>query len=113
MSIEHIDPGARMSHAVVHNGTVYLAGQVAEGADVVEQSRASLALVDGLLERAGSDRSKLLSVTVYLADMADFAGMNSVWETWIDAANPPARATVEAKLATPDYLVEFSVIAAV
>ncbi|MBO0981567.1 RidA family protein [Microbacterium sp. SD291] len=113
MTIERINPGPRMSHAVVHNGVVYLAGQVAEGATVEEQSRAALQLVDDLLAGVGSDRSKLLSVTIYLADIADFGAMNSVWETWVDAANPPARATVEAKLATPDYRVEFSVIAAV
>ncbi|GAA1781494.1 RidA family protein [Agromyces lapidis] len=113
MSIQRIQPGPRMSQAVVHGDTVYLAGQVAEGATVVEQSRAALQRVDELLASVGSDKSKLLSVTIYLADIADFADMNSVWDAWVDGANPPARATVEAKLATPDYFVEFAVTAAI
>lgn len=113
MSIQRIQPGPRMSQAVVHGDTVYLAGQVAEGATVVEQSRAALARVDELLASVGSDRSKLVSVTIYLADIALFADMNSVWDAWVDGANPPARATVEAKLATPDFLVEFAVVAAI
>lgn len=112
MTIQRIQPGPRMSQAVVHGDTVYLAGQVAEGASVAEQSRAALAQVDALLASVGSDKSKLLSVTIYLADIATFPEMNSVWDTWVDAANPPARATVEAKLATPDYFVEFAAIAA-
>lgn len=113
MSIQRIQPGPRMSQAVVHGDTVYLAGQVAEGATVEEQSRAALAQVDALLAGVGSDKSKLLSATIYLADIANFAAMNSVWDTWVDGANPPARATVEAKLATPDYFVEFQVVAAI
>lgn len=113
MTIQRIQPGPRMSQAVVHGDTVYLAGQVAEGATVAEQSRAALERVDELLAGVGSDRSKLLSATIYLADIAAFAEMNSVWDAWVDAANPPARATVEAKLATPDHLVEFSVTAAI
>ncbi|SIO29415.1 RidA family protein [Agromyces cerinus] len=113
MSIQRIEPGPRMSQAVVHGDTVYLAGQVAEGASVEAQSAAALQRIDELLAGVGSDKSKLLSVTIYLADIATFAEMNSVWDTWVDGANPPARATVEAKLATPDYFVEFSVIAAI
>ncbi|MFF2272075.1 RidA family protein [Agromyces sp. NPDC058136] len=113
MSIERIQPGPRMSQAVVHGDTVYLAGQVAEGDTVEAQSRAALQRVDELLASVGSDKSKLLSATIYLADIADFAAMNSVWDEWVDGANPPARATVEAKLATPDFRVEFAVIAAV
>lgn len=113
MSIQRIQPGPRMSQAVVHGGTVYLAGQVAAGASVAEQSRAALAQVDALLAAVGTDKSKLLSATIYLADIASFAEMSSVWDTWVDGANPPARATVEAKLATPDYFVEFQITAAV
>ncbi|AWB94661.1 hypothetical protein DCE93_02470 [Agromyces badenianii] len=113
MSIQRVAPGPRMSQAVVHGNTVYLAGQVAQGASIAEQSRAALQRIDELLASVGSDKSKLLSVTIYLADMATFAEMNSVWDAWVDGANPPARATVEAKLATPDYLVEFSAIAAI
>lgn len=110
--IQRIEPGPRMSQAVIHGDTVYLAGQVARGADVAEQSRAALAQVDRLLALAGSDKSRVLSVTVWLADMADFPAMNTVYDAWIDPANPPARATGEARLATPDYLVEFIVVAA-
>ncbi|PWC03547.1 RidA family protein [Agromyces badenianii] len=113
MSIQRVAPGPRMSQAVVHGNTVYLAGQVAQGASIAEQSRAALQRIDELLASVGSDKSKLLSVTIYLADMATFAEMNSVWDAWVDGANPPARATVEAKLATSDYLVEFSAIAAI
>ncbi|SDH75843.1 RidA family protein [Alloyangia pacifica] len=112
MTITRIEPGTRMSQAVVHNGIVYLAGQVGEGADITAQCKDALASVDRLLAEAGSDKSRLLTTTIWLADMADFAAMNAVWDTWVDPANPPARATGEAKLATPDYYVEFIVTAA-
>ena len=111
-NITRIEPGARMSQAVIHGQTVYLAGQVAKGADITAQSKAALAEVDRLLALAGTDKAHILSVTVWLADMADFAGMNAVYDAWVDRANPPARATGEAKLATPEYLVEFIVTAA-
>lgn len=110
--ITRIEPGRRMSGAVIHGDTVYLAGQVGTGKDVTEQARAALTEVDRLLALAGSDKSHLLACTIWLADMGDFAAMNAVWEAWIDPANPPARATGEAKLATPDYLVEFIITAA-
>ncbi|WP_010138904.1 RidA family protein [Oceanicola sp. S124] len=113
MTITRIEPGPRMSQAVVHNNTVYLAGQVGHGDSVAAQSRDALAQVDRLLAEVGSSKSKILTATVWLADMADFAEMNSVWDAWVDPANPPARASGEAKLATPDYLVEFLIIAAV
>ncbi|NDV51304.1 MULTISPECIES: RidA family protein [Roseobacteraceae] len=113
MTITRIEPGARMSQAVVHNGIVYLAGQVGEGADVTAQCKDALASIDRLLAEAGSDKSRLLTTTIWLADMADFAAMNAVWDAWVDPANPPARATGEAKLATPDYFVEFIVTATV
>lgn len=112
MTITRIEPGPRMSQAVVHKNTVYLAGQVGHGASVAEQSRDALAQVDRLLAEVGSSKSKILTATVWLADMANFAEMNSVWDAWVDPANPPARAAGEAKLATPDYLVEFLIIAA-
>ncbi|WP_353476495.1 RidA family protein (plasmid) [Salipiger sp. H15] len=112
MTITRIEPGARMSQAVVHNGIVYLAGQVGHGADVTEQSRDALTEVDRLLAAAGTDKSRILTTTIWLADMALFPAMNAVWDAWVDPANPPARATGEAKLATPDYLVEFIVVAA-
>lgn len=111
--IARIQPERRMSQAVIHGDTIYLAGQVGEpGEDVVAQTRTALAEVDALLAACGSDKSKILSAQVWLADIADFAAMNSVWDAWVDAANPPARATCEAKLATPDYRVEVVVVAA-
>ncbi|THV10613.1 RidA family protein [Rhizobium rhizophilum] len=113
MSIKRIEPGKRMSGAVVHGNTVYLAGQVGEGSTVAEQSKSALAEVDRLLAAAGSDKSKILQTIIYLSDMSTFAEMNAVWEGWIDPANPPARATSGAPLATPDYLVEFIVTAAI
>lgn len=115
MSIERIEPGTRMSQAVVHGDTVYLAGQVAmdkPGASVAEQTRNVLERVDRLLTAAGSDRGKLLSVTIWLADMATFAEMNEVWDAWLTEGCAPARATVEARLASPDYTVEIGVVAA-
>jgi len=111
--ITRIDPGARMSEAVIHGDTVYLAGQVGEpGDDVVAQTRTVLAEIDALLARAGSDKSKILMATIWLADIDDFEAMNSVWDAWVDPANPPARATCEGRLATPDYKVEIIVVAA-
>ncbi|MCA0921308.1 RidA family protein [Pseudooceanicola nanhaiensis] len=113
MSITRLDPGPRMSKAVIHGDTVYLAGQVGEpGSDLAGQTREALASVDAILAEAGSDKSKILQVIVWLADMADFAAMNAIYDAWIDPANPPARACGEAKLATPDYKVEFIVTAA-
>ena len=105
----------RMSKIVIHNGTVYLCGQVAEdaNADITEQTRTMLAKVDGLLEQAGSDRRHILSATVYIRDMKDFAQMNEVWDDWVIEGYSPARACVEARLARPELLVEVSVIAAV
>ncbi|MCB1387803.1 MAG: RidA family protein [Rhodobacteraceae bacterium] len=111
-TITRIEPGRRMSGAVIHGNTVYLAGQVGEGASVTEQARAALAEVDRLLALAGTDKSRLLTTQIWLADIADFAEMNAVWDAWVDPANPPARATGEAKLATPAYRVEFIVSAA-
>ena len=115
MSIQRIQPGPRMSKAVVHGDTVYLAGQVADkakGASVAEQTKEILGIIDALLAEAGSDKTKMLSVNIWLSDVSTFAEMNSVWDTWVPAGNAPARATVEAKLAAPDYKVEIAVIAA-
>ncbi|QDZ01038.1 RidA family protein [Nitratireductor mangrovi] len=113
MTIRRIEPGKRMSQAVIHNGTVYLAGQVGTpGKPVAEQTKDVLAAVDRQLAAAGTDKSKLLQATIWLADMRDFAAMNEVWEAWIDPANPPARATGEARLAAPDLLVEIIIVAA-
>lgn len=115
MSIKRIGAGARMSKAVVHGGVIYTAGQVAEaakGGAVADQTREILGLIDTILQEAGSEKAKILSATIYLADIATFAEMNSVWDVWVDKSNPPARATVEAKLVAPDYKVEIAVIAA-
>lgn len=113
MSIRRIEPGRRMSAAVVHGNTVYLAGQVGEpGDDVAAQTKTILAEIDRLLAEAGSDKSKILQTTIWLADMKDFAAMNAVWDAWVDPANPPARATGESKLAAPEYHVEIIVVAA-
>jgi enamine deaminase RidA (YjgF/YER057c/UK114 family) len=113
MSIRRIEPGPRMSQAVVHGGIAYLAGQVgAPGASVTEQTRAVLAQVDRLLAEVGSDKSRILSATIWLADIGSFAEMNAIWDAWIDAANPPARATGESRLAAPEYKVEIIVVAA-
>ncbi len=113
MSITRIGNGPRMSQAVIHGDTVYLAGQVGtEGADITTQAQDALASVDALLAEAGTDKSRALQVIVWLADMADFAAMNAVYDAWVDPENTPARATGEAKLATPGYKVEFIVTAA-
>ena len=113
MTIRRIEPGPRMSQAVVHGNTAYLAGQVgAPGESVTAQTRAVLAQIDRLLAEAGSDKSRILSATIWLADIADFAAMNSVWNNWVDPANPPARATGESRLAAPEYRVEIIVVAA-
>ncbi|MBS4045054.1 MAG: RidA family protein [Alphaproteobacteria bacterium] len=115
MSVRRIDVGPRMSQAVVHGNTVYLAGQVAADpkADVSGQTEQILAQIDRLLKEAGTDKTKILSTNIWLADMSTFADMNKVWDVWVPKGNTPARATVEAKLATPDYKVEIACIAAI
>jgi enamine deaminase RidA (YjgF/YER057c/UK114 family) len=111
-TITRHEAGPRMSQAVIHNGTVYLAGQVAEGANVAEQTRKILADIDRLLALSGSSKARLLSAQIFLSDISTFAEMNQVWDAWVDKANPPARATVEAKLAARHFLVEIMVVAA-
>ena len=111
--IKRIETGPRMSQAVVHNGTVYLAGQVGKpGASVTEQTTEALAQIDRLLAECGSDKTRILSAQIWLADISTFAEMNKVWDAWVPAGHTPARATGEAKLATPDYKVEVIVTAA-
>lgn len=114
MSIQRVKVGARMSQAVGYGDTVYLAGQVADdpSADVAGQTRQILAKIDGLLAEAGSDKSKLLSATVWLSDISTFDEMNKIWDAWVSPGNTPARACVEAKLARSNLLVEIGVIAA-
>lgn len=115
MTIERIESGPRMSKAVVHGDTVYLAGQVAgaaAGGTVAEQTRDILAIIDGFLAQAGTDKTKLLQASIWLTDIATFAEMNAVWDAWVAPGYAPARATVEAKLAAPQFKVEIAVIAA-
>ena len=113
MSITRYGTGPRMSEAVSYNGILWVAGQVGQaGDDVTAQTRTCLAEVDRILAAAGTDKTRILSVQIWLADMADFAAMNAVWDQWVPAGHTPARATGEAKLATKDYLVEVIVTAA-
>ena len=112
--IQRYHIGKRLSEMVVHTGTVYLAGQVAADGtqDITGQAKQVLAQIDSLLTEVGSDKTKILSATIFLPSMADFPALNAVWETWVPAGHCPARATVEAKLAGPEYKVEIQVIAA-
>jgi len=115
MTIQRFDTGPRMSQVVIHGDTVFLAGVVASnagGESVTKQTQDVLSIIDGHLKKAGSDKSKLLTATIYLTDMKTFAEMNAVWDGWVSAGNTPARATVEAGLASPKYSVEIMVTAA-
>ncbi len=113
--IKRIQPGARMSGAVVHGNTVYTAGQVADDTSlsVAGQTQQILAKIDALLAEAGTDKSKLLSTNIWLSDMATFNEMNKVWDSWVSPGNAPARATVQSALAAPQYRVEIMVVAAI
>jgi enamine deaminase RidA (YjgF/YER057c/UK114 family) len=117
MTIERRHIGKRLSELVINraSGTAYLAGQVARDskADITGQTQQVLAQIDELLQEVGSDKSRLLSATIYLPDIADFAAMNAVWEKWVIAGETPARATVQAPLAGTEYKVEIQVVAAV
>ena len=114
MSIERLEVGQRMSRIVKHNGTIYLCGQVAADAnkDITEQTQTMLDKVEVLLEQAGSSKEHMLSATIYVRDMKDFAPMNEVWDAWVPQGHAPARACVEARMARPELLVEISVVAA-
>jgi len=114
MTIERLQTNARMSMVVKNAGVAYLAGQVADdwSADLETQAKQVMAKIDALLASAGSDKSKILSATIWLTDMADFAAMNPIWEAWMPAGAAPARATVQAALASPDLKIEIAVIAA-
>lgn len=114
MAIERIGAGPRMSQAVIHGNTVYLAGQVADDttADVAGQTRQILAKIDALLAQAGSDKSRILSASIWLSDISTFATMNGVWDAWVSPGAAPARATVQSALAAPPYLVEIGCVAA-
>ena len=114
MTIERHEVGPRMSQCVIHNDTVYLAGQVdGEAAPTARaQTEHILARIDKLLEMAGTDKSKLLSATIWLSDMRFFSELNEVWDAWVSPGNTPTRACVEASLAAPKFLVEIRVTAA-
>jgi enamine deaminase RidA (YjgF/YER057c/UK114 family) len=114
MEIKRVETKPRMSRIVIHNGIAYLCGQVAKDADkgITEQTETMLEKVTALLEQAGSDKEHLLSATIYIKDMKDFAKMNEVWDNWVPEGYAPARACVEAAMARPQLLVEISVIAA-
>jgi enamine deaminase RidA (YjgF/YER057c/UK114 family) len=113
--IQRFDVAARFSDMAVHNGTAYLAGQVPDDAsqDIGGQTRQVLAMVDALLARANSHKSKILMTQIFLADLADFDGMNAVWDAWVPAGHAPPRATVQARLARPEWRIEVVVTAAV
>jgi enamine deaminase RidA (YjgF/YER057c/UK114 family) len=111
-NIERIECGPRFSHAVIHNDLVYLSGVVSPGKTVRQQTRNILNGIDEVLARAGSDKSKILSATVWLTDLAKFDEMNAVWDKWVAPGHAPARVCVEAKLAVPGFEVEIQVIAA-
>jgi len=114
MEITRLHVGKRLSEVAIHNGTIYLAGQIAEDTTqgIAGQTREVLGHVDRLLAEAGSDKTCILSCQIYIADMKDFAGMNEVWDDWVPAGHTPPRATVEAKLANPACLIEVVIVAA-
>jgi enamine deaminase RidA (YjgF/YER057c/UK114 family) len=114
-TLQRFDVGARLSEMAVHNGTAYLAGQVPDDAsqDIAGQTAQVLAMIDRLLERAGSDKTRLLMVQIYLVDLADFDRMNAVWDAWVPAGHAPPRATVQARLARSDWKIEIVATAAV
>ncbi len=113
--IKRFDVGPRLSEMAVHKGVAYLAGQVPDdgSADIAGQTRQVLASIDALLARAGSDKSRILMAQIFLVDLSDFAAMNAVWEAWVPAGDAPPRATVQARLAKPEWKIEIVVTAAV
>ena len=114
MTIQRFEVGKRLSEMAVHNGTVYLAGQVANdsGQDIRGQTQQVLAAIDRLLAQAGTDKSRILMAQIYMSDMRNFPAMNEVWDTWVVAGQTPPRATVQADLAKPEWLIEIVVTAA-
>jgi len=114
MSIQRLHVGPRMSEVAIHNGVVYLAGQVADdpSLDIEGQTGQVLAAIARLLGEAGSDKTQILQATIFLKTIDDFSAMNAVWDKWVPAGKTPPRATVEARLARPEYLVEVKIIAA-
>lgn len=113
--IKRFEVGPRLSEMAIHNGTVYLAGQIAEdaSADMRGQTQQVLASIDALLAQAGTDKSRILHAQIFLSDLANFTAMNEVWETWVVPGHTPTRATVQAALANPKWRIEVVVTAAV
>jgi enamine deaminase RidA (YjgF/YER057c/UK114 family) len=113
--IRRIDPGPRMSEAVVKGNRVYCSGMIPEDSsqDITSQVKQTLAEIDSLLAKAGSDKTKILTATIWLANIGDFSAMNAVWDGWVVPGQTPARATVEAKLSDPKMKVEIMVVAAI
>jgi enamine deaminase RidA (YjgF/YER057c/UK114 family) len=114
MTVQRHNVGKRLSEIVVHNGTVYLAGEVPDDTskDITGQTEEVLAKIDKLLKQVGTDKSRIISAQIFLRDMGEFAGMNAAWENWVVPSQTPVRATIEAKLANPEYKVEIMAIAA-
>ncbi|MBD2813691.1 RidA family protein [Xenorhabdus sp. Flor] len=114
MTIERIDPDTRWSEAVIHNDTIYYTS-VPENldGDITEQTADTLAAIDIMLQRLGSDKSKVIDATIFLADKTDFGGMNAAWDAWVVAGSAPVRCTVQAELMNPKYKVEIKIIAAI
>jgi enamine deaminase RidA (YjgF/YER057c/UK114 family) len=113
--IERVNVGARLSDMAVYNGVAYLAGQVPEDAslDITGQTEQVLAIIDGLLQKAGTNKSRILMAQIFVANMAEFPGMNKAWDAWVADGNAPPRATIESRLANPNFKVEIVVTAAV
>ncbi len=111
--LKRLHVGGRLSEAAIHNGVVYLAGQVPDddSKDIRGQTAEVLGMVDRLLTEAGSDKSRILNVQIFLADLTDFAGMNTVWDAWVAPGNSPPRATVQARLTHPGWKIEIVVTA--
>jgi len=112
--IQRVNVEKRLSDMAIHNGVAYLAGQIPEdpSLDMTGQTEQVLSIIDGLLEQAGTNKSRILMAQIFIANMAEFDGMNKAWDAWVSDGNAPPRATVEARLANPDFKVEIVVMAA-
>jgi len=115
MTLKRIDPGPRMSEAVVKGNRIHCSGMIPEdtSTDIADQVKQTLAEIDSLLAKGGSDKTKILSAVIWLADISDFAAMNAVWDAWVVPGQTPARATVQAKLNDPKMKIEIMVVAAI
>ena len=112
--VQRFDVGPRLSEMAIHHGTVYLAGQVPDDPtqDIEGQTRQVLGMIDALLARAGTDKTRLLMVQIFLADLADYDGMNRAWDAWVPTGHTPSRATVQVRLARPEWKIEIVATAA-